>query len=241
MMQVREVADTQALALQHTEPLLAPLSSTSNALVKPNRQSGGRLKPGLNLLAFMHAQVSKHQPNATNGGGNLLIQMGKPRDELFLPLAHCRSSIDLPSAGIKSGKQMQSAYSFVAMLQASWVARSVGKGGRQTRTRLQIGFLVGTQHHLFIGEWTRVEIHQAADLLREVLIPGNVCRKPQMMPPWFEFVRAQNAGDGVGRNALHQAIGFQFASQFWTIPWREGASHLVGSFTRQFDNMEGYF
>src|SRR5260221_12478800 len=61
-----------------------------------------------------------------------------------------------------------------------------------------------------------------------------------MIPPRFEFVRAQNAGDGVGRNALHSAIGYQLASEFRTIPLRERACHLVGSFTRQFDEMEGH-
>ncbi len=132
------------------------------------------------------------------GRWNLPIQLGEQGDELCLPLAHFRSSVDLPRAGIKSGKQMQRPCSFVAMLQARRLTRSSGKGGSQTRTWLQVGLLVDTYHYLFISQGTGVEINQVASLLRKVLITRNIWRKPEMMPPRFEFMRAQDPLNGVG-------------------------------------------
>src|SRR6266567_5524333 len=175
MIQVGEVTDAQPLALHNAEPLFDLVHPGAVDRQKPTDKAGVSLEPCLNLLAFMHTRVIEDQEDATNGRWNLLIQLGEQGNELFLPLAHLRSSVDLSRASIKSGKQMQSACSFVAMLQASRVARSSGKGRSPTRTRLQIGLLVSTQYHFFIRQRARVEIHQVADLLRKVLITGNVC------------------------------------------------------------------
>src|SRR6266436_2939886 len=156
------------------------------------------LEPGSHLFAFMHTRVIEDQKDATNGRWNLPIQLGEQSDELFLPLAHLRSSVDLSRASIKSGKQMQGSCPLVAMLQASWLAWASGEGGSFSRTWLQIGLLVGAHHHLFVSQGTGVEINQGTDLLRKVLITRNVWRKPQMMPPRFEFVRAQDPLNSVG-------------------------------------------
>jgi hypothetical protein len=141
---------------------------------KPTHKAGVSLEPSSHLLALMHTRVIEDHRDATNGRWNLPIQLGEQGDELFLPLAHLRSSVDLPRTGIEGGKQMQGPCSFVAMLQARRVAWSSGKGGGPTRTRLQIGLLVGTHHHLFISQWTRVKMNQVAHLLSKVLITGNV-------------------------------------------------------------------
>src|SRR5947208_16297407 len=96
MIQVSEVADAETFALQNADPLLELIHPGTVHRQKPADKAGVRLEPGSHLLAFMHARVIKHQRDATNGRWNLPIQLGEQGDELSLPLAPFRSSIDLP-------------------------------------------------------------------------------------------------------------------------------------------------
>src|SRR6266700_3081782 len=160
MIQVGEVADTQPLALHKAEPLFDLVHPGAMHRQKPTHKAGMSLEPSSHLLAFMHTRVIEDQKDSMNGRGNLPIYLGEQGDELFLPLAHLCSSVDLARAGIKSSKQMQCPGPLVAMLQASRMARSCRKGGSQTRSGLQIGLLVGAHHHLFLSQGARVEIYQ---------------------------------------------------------------------------------
>jgi hypothetical protein len=127
MIQVREIADVQPLALHNAEPLLNLIHPRRVDRQKEAHEARVRLEPGLDLLPFMHAQVIKDQKDATNGGRNLPIQLGQQSDELFLSLPQCRSCVDLASPRSKGGKQMECSCSFVLVLQASREGRSSGE------------------------------------------------------------------------------------------------------------------
>jgi hypothetical protein len=98
VVQVGEVADTQPLALQDAEPLPHLIHPGAMHRQKPTDKARMGLEPSLDLFTCMHTGVIEDHPDATNGRWNLPIQLGEQGNELFLPLAHLRSSVDLPRA-----------------------------------------------------------------------------------------------------------------------------------------------
>jgi hypothetical protein len=145
---VGEVKDAQSFPLQNAEPLLNLIHPRTVDRHKEAHKARVRLEPCLDLLAFMHTQVIKDQKDTTNGGRNLVVQLSQQGDELFLPLPQFRSSRDLASPRIKGSKQVEGSCTFVLVLQACRRAWSSRERRLQTRARLQIRFLIDTQHHL---------------------------------------------------------------------------------------------
>ncbi|HEY6406599.1 MAG TPA: hypothetical protein VIY29_03920 [Ktedonobacteraceae bacterium] len=106
MIQIREVADAQALSLQDAEPLLD--------LVHPRRQcdfqevadeAGMSREPGLNLFALLDAGVTRARERCASprqeSPDRAKVSQG---DEFCLAFASRGESRDLPRPRIKSGK-----------------------------------------------------------------------------------------------------------------------------------------
>ena len=92
-----------------------------------------------------------------------------------------------------------------------------------------------------IGQRTRVEIDQSVDHLGKLGISGRLGGKPEMVSPRFELVGAQDQPNGFRGNGLDDAVGFELAREFRTLPLGERATPVVRSFTGQFHEIEGYF
>ena len=86
---------------------------------------------------------------------------------------------------------------------------------------MQVGLFIHTQHQLLLGQGASVQLDQDADQMSKVSITGHFGGKLEMVSPRFELMRAQNPPNGLRRNGLNDAIGFQLPGKFRTIPLRE--------------------
>ncbi len=77
-------------------------------------------------------------------------------------------------------------------------------------------------------------LDQGVDQFGKVFVTRDFGRKPEVVSPRFELVGAQDPSNSFRGNAVDDAVGFELASQFGTIPLGERATHVVRSFTSKF-------
>jgi hypothetical protein len=106
---------------------------------------------------------------------------------------------------------------------------------------LEVGLLIDTDDHLFLAQGTSVQLDQGSDQVGKVVIAGHFGREPEMVPSRFELMGAQNPPNGCGGNGLDDAVSFELASKFRTVPLGERATPGVRSFTGKFHDVEGHF
>ena len=86
-----------------------------------------------------------------------------------------------------------------------------------------------------------VQLDLGMDQVGKMDITGHRGFEPEMVSPRFELVGAQDPSNGFRGNGLDDAVGFELASEFRTVPLGERATHIVRSFTGQFHDVEGHF
>lgn|SRR5262245_54807657 len=153
------------------------------------------LQPLADFFAMMRRDIVTDHVNRLDPGGNLRIKRGKERDKLALAFAAMTLPIDMPSPGIKGGKQVQGPIAPIFMFNAVGESRLCGFRGMEPRPWLQGGFFIEAEDHFLRLEGAGVEGDQGSHLRIEGRIAGIFRRQPHMMPPWFELMMGENTAD----------------------------------------------
>lgn len=225
---VLEVEDAEPLPLQNAEPLLD--------LVHPGAMYGREvqeeprmlLEPRAHLFSVMRGDVIEDKVNGRDRLQHLRIEVFEKGDELLLPLAVEGPAVDLATAGIESSQELESAASFVFVLDSVGDVPRQGRfGGVGTRPWLERGLFVGAQHNFVATDRTRVQIDDLSDAGIELPVAWRLGAEPHVRPPRLEFVRGEDALNGRCRDGLDDAFLHELTSYVPAKPSGKGAASVV--------------
>ena len=116
--------------------------------------------------------------------------------------------------------------------------RQTRPGWKPTRTRLQAGMLVRTDHPFVRLQRARVQITNPAYPGGEVGITGRLGRQPHPLSPGLEPMGGQDVAHRLHADARHYARGNQLAHNFSAVPLGQRTPADIGAFTGDLDRVQ---
>ncbi len=160
---IGKVDDRETFALEDAEPLLNlvhPGTVHRRKMKLPTRVSG---EPFQDLLAFMHADVVEYNVDGSDGRRDDCLDLLKKGNELDLPFTAGGAMVDMAGARIEGRKEVERSVAFVFVFDSDRCCWRSRRGGCQTRSGLETGFLIGAQNHLMRAERSGIKIGDIAD------------------------------------------------------------------------------
>ena len=119
---------------------------------------------------------------------------------------------------------------FIAARHVPWLR---GPRRRETRTRLQGGFLINGQDDLIRRQGTCVEVDEFRDRGIKGRVPWSLGIEPEMMAPRLEVMAGQNPPHGGGGDTLNDPLRDELVCQFRAIPLGQAAAQRIRALAGQ--------
>src|SRR5438034_5290684 len=235
-----KIGDTQAFALQDTEPLFDLIHPGAMHRRKVHHETWMLGKPGADFLAMVCTDVVTHEMNRADRLVNLPVQRFEKVDKLPLALPVITVPVDLARTGVKGRKEIEGPCPLVLVLVSVRKVLRLGWPGRSvSRSRLEGGLLIYGQDQFIERQRPRVEVDQFGDGGIEGGVPRLLGIEPHMMAPGFELMCGQNPAYGGHRNVGHYALRDQLSREFGAIPLGEATPQQIRAFAGQAHDVDG--
>ena len=221
VVEVTEIDNPKSLATQNAKPLLH--------LIHPAAMHGGKveletwvfLQPLANLFAVVRRDVVQNHMDRLDGGRDVAVDLFQELDELELSFAPRGSAECLSGASVEGREQIQGSAARVFVFDACGLTGLRGLRRGFSRTRLQAGHLIQTEHHLVRLQVARVEI---ADLLHtgeKVGVSRHFRGQPRVLPPRLETMARQHLPHRLDPNRGENPGLDQLPPNLRTVPLRQ--------------------
>src|SRR5207245_3473055 len=155
-----EVRETKGLAGKDGEPLFDLVHPRAMHGRKVQDEAGMGLKPRLDGLALVHAQVVEDEMDEGNGLGEAGVEKVEEGDKLLRALAGGVPADDFACSCVEGGEHLEHAVARVLVFDPYRLTSPSREGGGGALARLDIRLLIHKEHDLVAAEATRVEVEE---------------------------------------------------------------------------------